>query len=342
MNAVTRPAALLADAALEASVVGSFTSLGYRSRSRLFGFRGTDGSVPGLDGRRFVVTGGTSGLGRAAALALAGLGADVIITGRSPSRAHDAAEQINEAVGGRRVSGAALDLSDFVSVDAFAASLAGSERLDALVNNAGALTHGFVRTVDGHEMTHQTHVLAPFRLTERLLPLLRDTPDSVVVTVSSGGMYLQTLDVAAPESDERGYDGVRAYAMAKRAQVLLNQEWARRTPQGPAFHAMHPGWADTPGVVDALPGFHRLMGRWLRTPEQGADTAVWLAAGGAGAHGSGQFWLDRRSRRINRLPWTAHTPAQRADLFDRVRTAALPPARAKVRAGGDTPVGVPA
>jgi NAD(P)-dependent dehydrogenase (short-subunit alcohol dehydrogenase family) len=324
MNPLSRPAARLADAALEATVVGSFTSLGYRARSHLFDFPGVDRSLPDAGGRRFVVTGGTSGLGRATAHALAGLGADVVITGRSRRRARDVADQINTAVGGARVTGMALDLADFSSVDAFADAVAATARLDGLVNNAGALTHDFHRTDDGHELTYQTHVLAPFRLTERLLPLLRATPGAAVVTVSSGGMYLQSLDAAEPESGEDSYDGVRAYAMAKRAQVLLNEEWAQRHPDGPAFHAMHPGWADTPGVVDALPGFHRLVGPWLRTPAQGADTAVWLAAGGAAGSPSGQFWLDRRTRRINRLPWTGHAPAQRAELFDRVRATSAP------------------
>ena len=100
-----------------------------------------------------------------------------------------------------------------------------------------------------------------------------------MIQVSSGGMYTQRFDLATLEMGPDDYDGTVAYARAKRAQLVLMHEWVRRTDgSGVAFHAMHPGWADTPGVRDALPGFARVMGPFLRTPEQGADTIVWLAA----------------------------------------------------------------
>jgi len=92
-------------------------------------------------------------------------------------------------------------------------------------------------------------------------------------------MYTQRLDPAALQMTPRGYRGVTAYARAKRAQVALSREWARRLAgTGITFHAMHPGWVDTPGIAAALPGFHRVMWPLLRTPGEGADTIVWLAA----------------------------------------------------------------
>ena len=79
--------------------------------------------------------------------------------------------------------------------------------------------------------------------------------------------------------DEKSYNGAQQYARAKRAQVVLNEMWAARVPRDEiVFHAMHPGWADTPGVDAGIPGFGKVMGPLLRTPEQGADTIVWLAA----------------------------------------------------------------
>ena len=96
--------------------------------------------------------------------------------------------------------------------------------------------------------------------------------------MTSGGQYAQALDLDDLQSSRGAYDGTRAYARAKRAQVSLIREWARRFGgAGIRFDSMHPGWARTPGLVEALPGFARLMGPLLRTPAEGTDTLVWLA-----------------------------------------------------------------
>ena len=131
------------------------------------------------------------------------------------------------------------------------------------------------------------------------------------VTFAPYSQSLQT-DMQAGEKD---FDGVRAYAKAKRAQVALTQEWARRYPEGPFFAVMHPGWADTPGVRTSLPTFRRVTGPILRTPEQGADTLVWLVSARVP---SGRFWLDRRERTVLRVPGTRHSDDVAAQLWDRV------------------------
>jgi dehydrogenase/reductase SDR family protein 12 len=131
--------------------------------------------------------------------------------------------------------------------------------------------------------------------------------------MSSGGMYTQKLDVDALDASTGSFDGTTAYARAKRAQVVLNAEWARRNPDlGVGFHALHPGWVDTPGLRSSLPGFARRLRRWLRTPEQGADTALWLAWTPDAPAPGGDFWHDRRRRHVVALPGTA-TPQEEAD-----------------------------
>jgi NAD(P)-dependent dehydrogenase (short-subunit alcohol dehydrogenase family) len=116
------------------------------------------------------------------------------------------------------------------------------------------------------------------------------------------------------------YRGSEQYARAKRAQVTLNEMWARQVdPNAVVFHALHPGWADTPGVEASLPQFRRLMRPLLRTPVEGADTLVWLAADdGEPVRTSGDFWLDRERRKIHRLPSTrrSDTPERRHELWD--------------------------
>ena len=287
--------ARLADGALEASVVGSFTRLGYLTRRRLFDWAPLESLR--LDGKVAVVTGGTSGLGRSAAGTLARLGAQVCIVGRDPERTERARSEI---------PGAEADVADLSSVAetaAFASRFAARhDRLDVLVLNAGALTHRYTATAEGNEVTLSTHVLSQFVLTRELLPLLEASGPARVVVVSSGGMYTQPLDVDALDPVPEHYDGTVAYARCKRAQVVLAEEWTRRLlGTAVAVNAMHPGWADTPGLRGALPGFTRVVGPLLRTPEEGADTIVWLAAAPEAAADSGLFYLDRRPRAKHRL-----------------------------------------
>ena len=293
------------DAALEISVVGSFTRVGYGVRHRLGRWDATP--MPVLDGRTVLVTGATSGIGLAAARRLARLGAAVRFLARSPERAEAARDIIAAAGGpGADVAYGLADMSDLDAVRDFAARFAADNpRLDVLVHNAGALSRDHRAAPDGTELTLASHLFGPFLLTGLLLPALRRGAPARVLTVSSGGMYTQRLDLAQLELRPDRYDGTVAYARAKRAQVALTGEWARRVPADTAvFHAMHPGWADTPGVVSGLPTFHRVMRPLLRTPDQGADTLVWLAAAAEPGGSTGGFWLDRRRRSENRLPWT--------------------------------------
>jgi len=130
-------------------------------------------------------------------------------------------------------------------------------------------------------------------------------------------MYTQRLDVDALATPPLPFNGARAYANAKRAQVVLNELWS--THEGASsvvFHAMHPGWADTPGVRESLPRFHALMGPLLRTPSQGADTMVWLASDARALETNGQFWLDRRPRSVAPLPSTRTSDADAQRCWD--------------------------
>jgi len=295
------------DAALEISVVGSFSRLGIAARARLEHW-----PEPGdLSGRFVIVTGTSSGIGRATALELARLGAWVWLIGRDRARTEDAARQARD-LGAADVEPIVLDVVDAEAVQAFAERVgAAHDRLDGLVHAAGALSPSYRSAPDGSEVTVATAVLAPFRLTWLLSPLLRRSADADIVTVSSGGMYTERFDLERLELDPDHYRGTTAYARAKRAQVVLSHEWARRWgADGVASYASHPGWVDTPGLASGLPSFTRL-GPLLRTPEQGADTVVWLAGGGPRRVGAGSgprlegFFHDRRQRREHLLPWTA-------------------------------------
>ena len=162
-------AARAVDAALEASVVGSFTRL-ERARKRLYHWPPL--SDLRLDGKVAIVTGATSGLGLTAAGDLARQGAAVLIVGRDPERTEKARARL-AAETGAEIEAELADLSVLAEARSFADRFATShDRLDVLVHNAGALTHPYVVTAEGNEITLATQVLAPFLLTEKLLPLL--------------------------------------------------------------------------------------------------------------------------------------------------------------------------
>jgi dehydrogenase/reductase SDR family member 12 len=301
MTATTRAAGRLIDRVLESTVIGSFSRVGYDMRRREAGPNWD--ALPGMDGKVVVVTGATSGIGLSAAASMARLGAAIRFPARDAGRAERARDVIVQESGNDDVRFAIGDLSDPDSLRDFAAWFAGRhDRLDVLVHNAGMLSREFRTTESGIELTVATHVLGPFLLTQLLIPHLERAGPARVITVTSGGMYTQRFDVDCLELPADAYDGVKAYARAKRAQVVLTHEWARRVaPSRIVFHAMHPGWADTPGLHESLTTFGRIMGPFLRTPEQGADTIVWLAAAAEPLRSSGRLWLDRAPRSEHKL-----------------------------------------
>ena len=310
--------ASLVDDGLEVSIVGSFSRVGIALRRQLFGWEPPpDGA---LEGRTVLVTGPTSGLGRAATDAIAALGARIVLVGRSEARLAAVRDALVARHGEDRFPIVVADMGSLDSVrDAVRRVEATEARLDVLIDNAGAIFPERRLGPDGIEATLAVLVVGPFVLVSGLLPLLRRTPGARVISVTSGGMYSQKLDLDDLQSSGGPFSGSRAYARAKRAQTALVREWARRLRgTGMAFSAMHPGWADTPGLAETLPGFYRAMRPLLRTPTEGADTIVWLAADPAGAATSGALYLDRRPRPFDRIPATRLGAADRRRLWDAV------------------------
>ncbi len=304
------------DTLVEAPIVSSFSRVGYDVRSRTEDW--ADTSSYDLTGKVIMLTGATSGIGLAAARQFAACGATLIINGRRDEKNDVVVRELIASSGNDRVSQIAADMGDLDQVSSLAAQLlADHDQLDVLIHNAGALSAERRVTSTGMEATVASQVVGPFLLTNKLLDRLSETPGSRVLTMSSGGMYSAGLSVSRLEMNEADYNGTEQYARAKRAQVTLNEMMAARHPNI-AFHALHPGWVDTPGVDDALPGFAKVMGPLLRTPAQGADTLVWLASDDEPLSSNGKFWHDRRQRSIHKLPSTrsSDTPERRNKLWD--------------------------
>ena len=311
------------DSIIERTVIPSFSNLGYKLRRRLFNW--PELNTYQLENKVVVLTGGTSGIGREAASVFAALGATLVIVGRNPEKTRLLVQELIKDSGNQTIHAVIGDLGEREDVQHIADNLASRfPVINVLIHNAGALFNSRKLASNGTDLSVELMVATPFLLTGKLLPQLNAASQSNeparVLTMSSGGMYTEALTVDGIEMSDAEYQGAKQYARAKRAQVVLNEMWAEKFPTNEIiFHALHPGWVETPGIAEALPGFTGWLDKFglLRTPHQGADTLVWLSADEIPGRSNGAFWHDRAIRRINMSSKTrdADTPQTRNALW---------------------------
>ncbi len=205
----------------------------------------TDEILDGVDltGRRFVVTGASSGLGEETCRALAARGATISMLARNREKTQAAAARIRETVPDARLEIHDVDLADLASIRTFTdAYLADHDAIDVLVNNAGVMCCPLSRTADGFEMQFGTNHVGHFLLTNRLLPALLRGREPRIVNLSSGGHSIANVDLEDPNYESNDYDPWEAYGRSKTANVLFTIELARHLgPHGVLCFAVHPG-----------------------------------------------------------------------------------------------------
>jgi len=312
---------------LDTAIVPGFSRIGFLVRSRVNHWDQV--SSYDLSGKVVVITGPTSGLGKECVRILAPTGAQLVLVARNKEKCQDVISSIRNICTGPEPMCVVAEMGDLPSVGRAAREIATHfAQVFAIVHNAGALLNSREVSPQGIEQTVASHVLGPHLLTTVLLPNLIATQGSVV-TVSSGGMYSADL----PNIDGKRtlemrpdiYNGSKQYAIAKRAQVTLNEIWATKE-RAVHFDSMHPGWADTPGVQESIPAFRRITKPILRSAQQGADTIAWLAAVQPIPGPSGAFWSDREVRSIHKLPMTrrSDTAQARTNLWNWCNQAIAP------------------
>jgi NAD(P)-dependent dehydrogenase (short-subunit alcohol dehydrogenase family) len=250
-----------------------------------------------MGGKVVLITGGTSGIGKAAATALAAMGAEVVVTGRSRERGEAAVEEIQHASGNEGVSLMLADLTVQAEVRKLAEEFGRShDRLDVLVNNAGAVFSKRGETADGIERTFALNHLAPFLLTNLLLDLLKESAPSRIITVSSEARRRAEIDFDDLQS-ERNYRGFQVYGKSKLANILFTYELAERLGgTGVTANCVHPGAVGTNfgmnngGLMVLL---FRALKPFMRSPERGADTLIYLASSPEVEGVSGRYFGDR-------------------------------------------------
>lgn len=250
------------------------------------------GCTPGMtwtiEGKRVLVTGGTTGIGRATVEELARRGAEVVFTARDPSAGDAIVAEVASATGNEAVTHRRLDLDDLAAVRAFAAEFsADHDRLDVLINNAGVILNERRETKDGHEFTFGVNHLGHFQLVESLLPLLRaSAPARVVIVASDAHQFTKGLDfddLMMAGGRFGTVKGMTAYSRSKLANMLHTRELARRLPaEEVTVNCLHPGAVRTRLGRDSEGStlanvLWPVIGRFFVTPEKGARTSVWAA-----------------------------------------------------------------
>ena len=267
-----------------------------------------------MAGKTVLVTGGTGGIGRATAMGLAMMGAQLGITGRDRGRTEEAAAEIRAASGGQ-VDMFVADLSSQSEVRRLADEvLQACPRLDVLVNNVGGYWNTRHVTADGLERTFALDYLAPFLLTNLLLDRLKQSAPARVVTVASNAHTTGRIDFDDLQS-ERSYSGSRAYSQSKLGNVLFTYELARRLQAtSVTANALHPGvvstsfGAEDPGGVQRL--FVPFVRPFLKTPVQGAATSILLASSPDLEQVSGRYFANSKPKRSSKASYD-HTAAAR-------------------------------
>jgi NAD(P)-dependent dehydrogenase (short-subunit alcohol dehydrogenase family) len=262
--------------------------------------------VPSMDGRTVVITGGNSGIGKAAAVDLARAGARVVITARDPGRGAAARDDIAAASGSDQVELSVFDLADLASVRAGAADLLERcPRLDVLVNNAGLILSDRRLSADGYEATFAINHLGPFLLTTLLLDRLKESAPARVVNVASTAHNFARRGMVFDDlMAERSYKPMEVYGRSKLANILFTTELARRLEgTGVTANCLHPGSVATGYARDGdTTGFMAWGTRIYAhlpislTPEQGARTTVYLASSPDVAGTTGAYFAKCREK----------------------------------------------
>jgi NAD(P)-dependent dehydrogenase (short-subunit alcohol dehydrogenase family) len=251
--------------------------------------------------RTIVITGATSGIGRATALGLAKLGSRLILVGRDAGRAEETLAAIREATGRTDVEVVRGDFARLAEVRRVADELvARTDAIHVLLNNAGVTMLKRTLTPDGYEATFAVNHLAYYLLTGLLLPRLRAAaPGARIVNVASDAHRWGPLDFADLQN-ERAYKPMKVYAQSKTANILFTRELARRLEgSGVSANALHPGaiatrlGRDGSTLSEVL---SRVIGLFMKSPAQGARTSIHLASAPELDGVSGRYFADAREK----------------------------------------------
>jgi NAD(P)-dependent dehydrogenase (short-subunit alcohol dehydrogenase family) len=270
-----------------------------------------------MRGKTVLLTGGTAGIGLATATELARRGAELIVACRNAERGEATVRAVRTATGSATVEYVLADLARLADIRRLASDFLASKRpLHVLLNNAGVVNLKYQVTADGIEEVFAVNHLAPFLLTNLLLPRLRECAPARIVTVASDahrfvrGIRFDDLGF------EKSYGWTKSYGQSKLANILFTYELARRLDgSGVTANCLHPGAVSTAlgmnngGLARAVIA---LVRPFFKTPEQGAQTSVYLATAPEVEGVSGKYFSNCR---VHRSSKASHDAAAAARLW---------------------------
>lgn len=259
-----------------------------------------------MRGKVILMTGATDGLGKAGALALARQGASLTLLARDPAKGAAVVDELKAQSGNPDIGLTIGDLGAQADVRAVAARFhEGHDRLDVLINNAGSIFTTRRLSPDGYELTFAINHLGPFLLSNLVLDLLQKTPGARVVNTSSDAYRSSKLDLGQVVLADGKFGAFPAYADSKLCNLLFTRELQRRVGSAVSVSCFHPGFVGT-NIGANNGGFMarvwKAVGALIaKSPEQGADTLVWLATRPDAAFPDGGYYIDRKLVRPSKL-----------------------------------------
>lgn len=276
-------------------------------------------------GKRVLITGATNGIGKQAALELAAMGAALVIVGRDEIKTRKVTTEIKQSSGNDKVEFLLADLSSMDEIRRMAAEYRDKyQRLDVLLNNAGASFSTYQTSVDGYEMTFALNHFSYYLLTNLLLEIMKLTAqeqgEARIVNVSSSAhSAADSAGLRLSDSRDMGrFRAFRVYGGSKLANILFTYELARRLEgTNLTVNAVHPGLVNT-GFGDNMTGIMRHLFKVMKTlggrsPTRGAETPVYLASSPDVAGISGKYWFDKKQLRSSDV---SYEQAQQQALWD--------------------------
>lgn len=285
---------------LDKSVYFSFDRSGFERHAKEFDAITRDI----FKNKTVLITGGTSGIGEALAKRLIDSDAKVIVTGRSKEKFLKSSIQNNAQF-------FALDMANFEDVKKFSQN---AIQFDHIVCNAGGMPSELKIINNLYDSIFASQVVGHYKLIQELHHLDKISKGASIHFNSSGGMYLAKLDLSDLKWEKKKYDKVASYAIAKRAQTIINQELPAQFKDY-FFSCSHPGWVGTDAVKESIPGFYEFTNKRLRNSDQGADTIYWALAQGDQIQNGG-FYFDRMLKDPYAFFWTKESTQQRKELMD--------------------------
>jgi NAD(P)-dependent dehydrogenase (short-subunit alcohol dehydrogenase family) len=254
-----------------------------------------------------LITGATSGIGKAAGISLARQGMSIIMVSRNKEKGESIRAAIVENTRNENIHLAVADLSSQQDIRKLASDIKSKyTKLDILINNAGGIFDKRLLTVDGIELTFALNHLAYFLLANLLLEILKAAPAGRVVNVSSQAHQYGKIDFNDPNF-EKGYNAMISYAQSKLANVLFTYELSRRLAGTEiTANALHPGVVRTNfgKEISGIAGFvFKSLDFFMRSPEQGAETVIWLASAAEVEGVSGKYFLDKKEIRSSKISY---------------------------------------